>query len=83
MDLGTVEVQPAIADIPLDGDEVLLLLWVLFPRGPGLNGSYMDQPNSSCWPETSVDHKKHGWPEPSVDHHNSCWPEPSRGHKNR
>ncbi|CAL8258675.1 unnamed protein product [Arctogadus glacialis] len=40
----------------------------------------MDQPDSSCWPETSVGHKNSCWPEPSVDHKNSCWPETSVEH---
>ena len=44
------------------GTEIHMLL--LCPWWPGLTDSYMDQPDSSCWPETSVGHK------------NSCWPEP-------
>ncbi|CAL8259624.1 unnamed protein product [Arctogadus glacialis] len=40
----------------------------------------MDQPDSSCWPETSVGHKNNCWPEPSVDHNSGCWPEPSVDH---
>ncbi|CAL8259618.1 unnamed protein product [Arctogadus glacialis] len=64
-------VKPAVADIPLDVHLLFLLgLW-----GPGLTGSYMDQPTSSCWPETVVDHKNSCWPEPSVDHLNRCCPE--------
>ncbi|CAL8258653.1 unnamed protein product [Arctogadus glacialis] len=64
-------VKPAVADIPLD----VHLLFLLCPWGPGLTGSYMEQLNSSCWPETGVDHKNSCWPEPSVDHQNRSCPE--------
>ncbi|CAL8259602.1 unnamed protein product [Arctogadus glacialis] len=69
-------VKLAVADIPLD----VHLLFLLGPWGPGLTGSYMDQPTSSCWPETVVDHKNSCWPEPSVDHLNRCCPERSLDH---